>query len=68
MKFISRDIKVIPGDDGRCWVCLPCSSDEMHELVMLFAELTGKCRALQGKVKTAEVTRFRRMLGASHNG
>lgn len=62
MKILGREIQVIASDDGDVLLSVSVTSSEIENLTALFAELSGKCRALHGKVRTAELTRFRAVL------
>lgn len=62
MKLAGRDIKVVAGDDGQAWVCFALSSADIHVLTAVFFSAADVCHAIKGKVRTAELTRFRENL------
>ncbi len=57
------EIKVVAGEDGKAWLCFAVTSVDINRLTALFVDLAGRCRALSGKVRTAELTRYRKDLG-----
>lgn len=63
MRVAGREIKVVAGDDGQAWLCLAVSSADLELFTALLSSGADKCRSLKGKVRTAEITRFRGPVG-----
>jgi hypothetical protein len=54
--------EVVPGDDGRVWLCTPVTRDNIDDLISFASDLYQTGCALRNKVKSAEATRFREPL------
>lgn len=53
------EYKVVPGSDGKVWLCFAVDHFAVVRALHFFVEIVGRLRAVSGKVQTAASTRFR---------